>query len=336
MSIKYEDRTVIHEGKEYKVLKIIKELGLNEMTYYNQRKKGMTAQDAFLHCLNLKNKIKVKKVSEENQISKTAIYRGVNNNLPSAEIIKKVNEKKEKDFQTLEYLREIGLPLEYNSLTDFCNQERLNMIRVYKGIQKGMNLYKAVQNSLIIDRYVVEKSAKYYGVQLKSIAQKYGLDSNQLNVWLRKGFNYQEAIERELFARIFSALKKSGNRIVYLWKIYQNEFLKGLDFQKKVTDDELQCFMLSYARMEHIKRDLMYYEFLEGVNIPVYKTGSLDERVQDVLLTDPNVTFTLSELYYILDFENGLMKDFTYVEPHHVWVYSGNREVLKKLKKPSN
>ena len=113
-------------------------------------------------------------------------------------------------------------------------------------------------------------------------------------------------------------------------------FLKGEDIQNKITEEELESFVVSYNRMEHIKRDLVYYEFLESVGISKYQLLSLDGRVQNVLLTDPNVSFTLSELYYILDFDNGLMSEFTYVGAHHLWVYSGNREVLKKLKKPSH
>lgn len=43
------------------------------------------------------------------------------------------------------------------------------MIRVYKGIQMGMNLYEAVQKSRIIN---VKKNANiYYGIQLKSIVK---------------------------------------------------------------------------------------------------------------------------------------------------------------------
>lgn len=88
--------------------------------------------------------------------------------------------------------------------------------------------------------------------------------------------------------------------------------------------------------MEHIKRDLFYYAFLETIDVTRYRFFDLDFCVQQVLLNNEKLPFTLSELYYILDFENGLMKDFTFLEEQQVWVYNGNREVLKKLKKPSN
>lgn len=333
------NHTIIHDGKKCNAVEIIRKLNLNQTVYYNQRKKGISAQEAFLHCWNLKQVVTIKQIAKETQISSTAIRRGFHKGLSLKEIQdahQEKKEKKEKEFQTLEYLRKIGLPLEYNSLTDFCNQEQLNMIRVYKEIQKGMNLYEAVEQSLILKEGYVGRSTKYFGVQLKSIAQKYKLDHNQINFWLRKGYSFQEAIEKEVFARTFATFGNDVRKFQYLWKVYQNEFLKGIDIQDKVTDRELESFVVSYNRMEHIKRDLKYYEFLEGVGISAYQLLSLDERVQDVLLTDPNATFTLSELYYILDFEHGLMSEFTYIEKHNVWVYSGNKEVLKKLKKPSD
>lgn len=328
------DNTIIYDGKECDALEVMKSLDLNYATYYRQRKKGMSAQDAFLYCLHLKNKIPIAQFAKEKEISQKAIGRGFQKGLSLEEIEEALRKKKEKEFESLEYLRKIGLPLEYNSLTDFCNREQLDWIKIYKRIQKGMNLYDAVKSSFTI---TTQNNANiYYGIQLKSIAQKYRLDPHKINFWIRKGYNSQEAIEKEVFARTFSTLKKSGNRIAYLWKVYQNEFLKGIDIQDKVTDRELESFIVSYNRMEYIKRDLKCYEFLEGVGISAYQLLSLDERVQDVLLTDSNVSFALSELYYILDFEHGLMSEFTYIEKYHVWVYSGNREVLKKLKKPSD
>lgn len=330
------DHTIVHDGKECNAVEIIRKLNLNQTVYYNQRKKGMSAQDAFLYCLHLKNKIPIAQFAKEKEISQKAIGRGFQKGLSLEEIEEALRKKKEKEFESLEYLRKIGLPLEYNSLTDFCNREQLNRIKIYKRIQKGMNLYNAVKNSLIIKDGYIKRASKYFGVQLKSIAQKYKLDPNQINFWLRKGYSYQETIEKEVFARTFSAFGNDVRKFQYLWKIYQNEFLKGIDIQDKVTDRELESFVVSYNRMEHITRDLTYYEFLEGVGISYYKLLSLDERVQDVLLTDSNVSFTLSELYYILDFEYGLMSEFTYIEKYHVWIYSGNREVLKKLKKPSD
>lgn len=176
----------------------------------------------------------------------------------------------------------------------------------------------------------------YNGVSLRALAQKYTLDVNRLNFWLRKGYSYLEAIEKEVFARTFTSFENIMKRFTYLWEIYKNEFLKSLDIQTKVTDKELQAFISIYSRMEHIKRDLFYYAFLETIDVTRYRFFDLDFCVQQVLLNNEKLPFTLSELYYILDFENGLMKDFTFLEEQQVWVYNGNREVLKKLKKPSN
>lgn len=328
------DHTIIHEGKECNAVEVIKEQDLNQSVYYTRRKEGMSAQEAFLYCWNLKHHVTIEQFTKESKISKKAIYRGINKKMSLEEIKGNLKRKREKEFQTLEYLRKIGLPLEYNSLTDFCNREQLNLGVVHYGIQEGMNLYEAVQQSFAIN--FRGNTNMYLNIQLKAIAQKYKLDSNRLNFWLRKGFSYQEAIEKDVFARIFSVFNYSGVKYANLWKIYKNAFLEGVNIQDKVMDRELESFVVSYNRMEHIKRDLRYYAFLEGVGIAAYQLLSLDERVQNVLLTDPNISYTLSELYYILDFEHGLMSDFTYVLPYQVWVYNGNREVLKKLKKPSN
>ncbi len=86
--------------------------------------------------------------------------------------------------------------------------------------------------------------------------------------------------------------------------------------------------------MEHIKRDLLYYAFLETIDVAKYRFFDLDYRVQQVILNNEKLPFSLNELYYILDFEQGLMKDFTFLEEQQVWVYTGNREILKKLRLP--
>ena len=50
------------------------------------------------------------------------------------------------------------------------------MVRIYKEIQKGSNLYEEVKKSLIIKEGYVGKSAQLFGIQLKSIAKIYRLD----------------------------------------------------------------------------------------------------------------------------------------------------------------
>lgn len=287
---------VIYDEKQEKALKLIKELDLSSNLYHKKRNLGMTPQEAFEHCL------KVKKSPNED-ISST-------------------------------YLRKIGLPLEYNSLTDFCVLNKLNMSKIYKNIQVGLNLYDAVLNSFKQSNVSLKTKYIYLHIQFKSLAQKYRLDYYQLCFWLRKGLNYFNAIEREVFARTFS--QNMGSRNNFLWNIYQNEFLKGIDIKDKITQEELNCFIICYARMKNINRDISYYEFLANINIEDYNVLNLDDRVQKFLLRCENIPYSLTELYYILDFENGLMSEFVYLEEKQIWVYNGNREVLKKLEKPSN
>ena len=42
------------------------------------------------------------------------------------------------------------------------------------------------------------------------------------------------------------------------------------------------------------------------------------------------------ELYYIFDFDTGLMKDFVWDNDKEVWLYKTNKDVLKLIKKTSN
>lgn len=276
--------------------------------------------------------INVLQIAEENQVSKKVIYEGLYQDNSLDTILKIQEEKKEKNRQQLQYLHEIGMPIEYESVSDFCKKERLNLKMVLYNIQNGMDFYDAVQNSF--NKNIKHFKYIYFNIQLKSLIQKYNLDYNQIGYWLRNGYDYASAIDREIFTRIF--LKNIGGRLNYLWNIYQNEFLKGIDVQDKITDNEFENFIKIYNRMQHIRRDLKYYEYLTSIEILKYQTFSLDERVQNVLLCDKKIPFTLSELYYILDFEYGLMNEFTYLESHQIWIFNGNREVLKKLKKPSN
>lgn len=170
MNVKY-DNTIFYEGKECNALEIIRKLELCENTYYYQRKKGVSAQDAFDHCRNLKNKITLRQTSEETKISQNVIRKGFRNGHSIDEIKLEQQKKKEKEFQILEYFRKVGLPLDYESLTDFCNCEKLSLAKVYKRIQKGLNLYDAVQESFVInDKSLKNTKYIYYGVQLKSIA----------------------------------------------------------------------------------------------------------------------------------------------------------------------
>ncbi len=94
-------------------------------------------------------------------------------------------------------------------------------------------------------------------------------------------------------------------------------------------------FINSYAKFSRIQKDIVYYQFLNQFRIDEFKSLSVDERVKKVLTTKDSISLSLNEIYYILDFENGLLKEYTYLEENNLWVYNGNREVLKQLKKSS-
>ena len=264
------------------------------------------------------------------------LLKELRNNKSLQTIVEEQREKKEIQAENLAYLHKIGLPVEYSSLVQFCKEEKLKMSIVFNNIQKGMNLYDAVLYSLEIkENYKFNNVYTFCGIQLISFASKYSLDYNQMIRWIKKGYSYEEAIEREVFARSIS--KNIGGRINYLWNIYQKQFsINKVVNLSSILTEELQIFIKCYSWMQKIKRDLIYYQFLEKINILFYSSMTLDERVQTILLNSENMLFSLCELYYILDFEEGFMNDFVYLQEAKFWVYRGNREVLKKLKKPSS
>ena len=328
---------VIYNEKEYRALEIIKILGLSRALYYRNRDLGLSPQEAFISIIKNKEKkeqrgnLKPIEIAKKNNISIHAIYKGLYRGLSVEDITKKQQANKIKEKENLEYLRKIGLPDEYDNLNDFCVNERLSIRLVDYYIKNGWNLYDAVLNSLNLKK-VSNKISKYciYGVQLNAIALKNSLDINSIRALIRRGFDYEDAIERVVFANVFA--KNLGSKFNILWNIYHNEFLNNIDIKTKVSSEELDNFIIIYNIITHIKKELIYYQFLENINIDKFRLLDLDTRVKIALKTD-NMLFTLSELYYILDFENGLMKEFLYIKEYGMWVYKCNRDVLKKIKK---
>ena len=126
-----------------------------------------------------------------------------------------------------------------------------------------------------------------------------------------------------------------GNRINYLWQNYHLFFIQGLEKPEGITKEEWICFGKCYERTKQIQKEFTYYHFLEQIPILEFRNLSLENRVCKVL-KDFKTLFTLEELYFILDFDHGFMKDFDYIEEHQLWVYRGNKEALQVLKKSSH
>lgn len=331
---------VVYNGVEVNAYKQLKAFGYSLSFYYRRRNLGMSPQEAFDACISFheqKRNICIKEEAKKNNVSSRVLLKELRNNKPLQTIVEEQREKKAIQVENLAYLRKIGLPQEYSSLVQFCKEEKLKMVAVFHNIQHGMNLYDAVLSSLEIRENYISINNVYIfcGIQLVSLASKYSLDYNQMIRWLKKGYDYIHAIEREVFARCIS--KNIGGRINYLWNIYQEQFSvnKTVDLSL-ISTEELQIFVKCYSWMQSIKRDLIYYQFLEKINILFYSIMTLDKRVQTLLLNSEDISFSLCELYYILDFEEGLMQDFVYLQEAKFWVYRGNREVLRKLKKPNN
>ena len=64
-------------------------------------------------------------------------------------------------------------------------------------------------------------------MQLNAIALKNSLDINSIRALIRRGFDYEDAIERVVFANVFA--KNLGSKFNILWNIYHNEFLNNID-----------------------------------------------------------------------------------------------------------
>ncbi len=328
---------IVYQNTVYRVYDLLKKMELSIDAYRAKRNAGFSIEEAFYHCINVKRKQncrrdkKILELAKATGFSKKVFYEGFYKEKPVQQIIKEQERKKEKSTETLEYLYRIGLPKEYSSLRDFCRCNSLNVKNVQQNISNDMTLYDAVLNSYGKDIHVFKYI--FLNIQLKSLAQKYSLDYDQITSWIRNGKDYREAIARDVFARSFS--KNLGGRLNYLWNIYNNTFLSGKKVEEMLSEEELESFVTCYSKMRHMQRDFSYYSFLNKINISSYLPLSIDDRVKKGLQVMKKEAFSLTELYYILDFENGLMADFTYLSDLNIWVYSGNREVLAKIKKSS-
>ena len=339
--MKWMQDIVFFDGKEQKVRFLIKILKLSSTTYRNKRREGWSAQKAFEHCRALKKRkeylknVNVKKLSEEKNVSLQAIYKSLNNEKEPAEILASYEDlkKKREDFHSL--LSSQDAISQYKSIYEFCIQEGLNVSSVYQNLASGMTFYEAVLNSFSMQLGNNVKNI-YLGILVKSLAQKYRLDYEAIQFIFRKTHDYVLSFHKVLFHQVFADYSINKKKI--LWKIYMESFLNDCSVipMDVINDHVLNLFFQVYWNFQSIQKDFNYYQFLTTISIPDYISLSIDERVACLLQKFATLPFSLEEMYFILDFEHGLMQDFVYHKLKNIWVYKGNREVLKKLKKPSD
>lgn len=335
--MKCKDDIITYNNEEKRALNAINEFGLQRKLYYKKRNLGMSAQEAFEHCIKVNEKqkkhVNVQKIAADHDVSAKAIYTGFHKEQNIDEIIMNYQIKKRKDEEMKFRLQEQGMPVEFNCLFEFCIKEKLNYDSVYKNIQKGMSLYDAVSSSF--ERKQVFKKYVCFGIQLKSLCQENGLDYDSVSRIYRDSKDYQYAFERAIFNQSF--MRALGKKNEYYWNIYKNEFLTG-NSKDTLDEEKLNHFTEICYRTLKLNRKLNYYQFLSNMNISELMNYPLDERVRMVLLSIHNIPFSLNELYFILDFENGLMKNFSYwiEKDKRIWIFDGNKEVLRKIKRPSN
>lgn len=338
--MKWMQDIVFYEEKEYQARFLIKKLGLSDITYRNKRREGWGSQKAFEHCLALKRrknylkKFNISQLAKVKKVSLQAIYKNIDNeNFSDTLLSFDALEEKRNNFQIL--LSSQDLLSEYNTINEFCIGEGLNACTVYQNLKSGMSLYDAVSKSFSL-QFSRNMKNIYLGILVKSLAQKYRLDYDSIQCFFRKTHDYLFAFHQDVFKRVFSNYSVKKKQM--LWQVYFNSFLNDISILSSDDVDEeiLNLFFKVYWNFQSIQRDFSYYQFLTTFSIPDYTSLSVDERVASFVVRFSTLPFSLEEMYYILDFEQGLMQDFIYYEKKNVWIYKGNREVLKRLKKPSN
>ena len=326
---------VFYEGEYRKVKLLIQEFELSLATYRNKRKLGWEPQKSFEHCLALKKKkeelkkLNIDAIAKKYGVTSQAIYKRLGEGKEISEIVSHLeirNQKKEKIFNQFQKLE---ISNQYKDFYDFCIQEGLSTSSIYKNLADGMNLYDAIAYSFIGN----PKNIKYifHGILLKSLCQKYCLNYDTVQFLFRKTQNYEFTFMKAVFNQIF--LKNFEKNREELWKIYIYSDLGDINFSKEIVDDKIiQLFFQVYWRCQALQKDFLYYQFLNTLDISFLISLNLEDRVRSVLSTVETFSFSLKELYFILDFEMGLMQDFAFLEKKNIWVYKGNRRVLEKLK----
>lgn len=220
----------------------------------------------------------------------------------------------------------------YDTLYSFCVGNGLNYSIIYEYLLEGMDLYEAVKLSLDVKTNQVKY--KWAGVSVKSICEKFHLCYATVIAPIRyKEGNVIYAIEKEILSQ---ALKIKSIAFREYWRIYRETILlKMKDIHEfRLNSKILEGFSDAYYRTQIVLKELNYYTFLDRMRRKYdLDAMSVDERVQLMLNEDNN--YSLHELYYIMDYENGLMEGYQQytIKGENVWIYKGNVQILERLKK---
>lgn len=315
----------------------IKSLGLSSITYRNKRREGWESQKAFEHCLKLKEKkdkfkaVDIGKLAREYGVSKQAIYKSVSKRKEVLEIQKKKESIKMKKEYLDSWLVNQNLSTKYEDFYDFCIREGLNANSIYKSLDERMSPYNAILASFQLNSTYNNVKYIYFGIAVKSLCQKYRLSYDNFQYIFKSSKEYELTFHKMIFNKIFS--EYSINKRKELWKCYLallNHSCMLIDY--KISDNILNMFFQTYWKFQSLQSNFYYYQILEFLPISNLFFLHLEDRVIFVLTYFPNISISFNELYYLLDFENGFMCDFVYIEEKRIWVYKGNYKVLGKIK----
>ncbi len=322
--MKYNNE-VIYNGEKCKATSILKSLGVSDSGYFKRRKQGMSAQEAFDRSVNylLKPKQNITKFSRENHTANKTTYEGLAKNKSLEEIKSDKINKLHEEALFLNKLYDDGMPKEFSDLYSFCRENGLHYSSIYYRIKKGYSLKEAVYD--VSKNFLTGNNQYFIGnITISGFCQKYRLDYYEFMKYYKKCHNLEETLERRIFNQTFNY--NLGRRGSVLWNAF-------LEFQinyevPAISSEELKSFILADNRIRIIKRDLEYYEFLREFSVLDIENNNIDTMVFKVL--EDGVTFSLSELYFIFDLKNGLMKDFIYDYDKNIWSYNPrNIPILK-------
>lgn len=289
------EEVIIYNNRECKVMDLLDDLQIPHKYYYMNRSSGEPPSLAFYYAKDL--------VERRNRVQNV-----VENELSNFDGKK------------------------YETLHAFCTDNGLDGNFIYEKIGDGESLSTAVELSFNQRPKTIKHN--WNGIYLRYLFLKYKLDEDST-------FKYFKLCEGDLFKAIemqvfLQTMKVTTNGFKKYWNIYYKCILNRVEnIENYNLDDEvLNKFSTAYYKAGLIAKELNYFIFLDEMRSK-YEIDALgiDDRVRLALSEDSG--YCLGELYYIFDYDNGLMSDFEKmkISKKDVWVFKGNRQILERLRK---
>ena len=199
--------------------------------------------------------VKVVDYAKTLKCSKTTLYQYLKNGytLQEAAIEIKANQKNGSSGNTIFWVDE------HTSLYRYCMEHGYNYASVYWRILCGLSVEEALNS------YVEEGQGRpfdwkyeYQGVLLSSFLRKYGLDSDFVYYWMKRGKTLEEAMERCVFKAACiedRPLHQQFLDFYHLMETYPSKDRFALLEESPFTTEQKSYFSTQYNRLAIIKRD---------------------------------------------------------------------------------